>query len=87
MRELRDYYERPHGGIADIWFGSEHDDTFGALNVTPFGKDTPERRWLGKEGEARYAAAAMRSRWEPGFSEWLPVLALRELRRMIEENA
>ena len=27
--------------MADIWFGSDHDDTFGALNVTPFGKHAP----------------------------------------------
>jgi FMN phosphatase YigB (HAD superfamily) len=86
QRDVRNYYEHPAGGVADIWFGSEHDDTFGALNITPFGKDSPDLRWLGASGEQRFAAAAMRSRWEPGFAEWLPVLSLREVRRMIEES-
>ncbi len=82
--DMRAYYEQPAGGTADIWFGSDHDDTFGALNVTPFGKDTPDAGWLGDEGERHFLSAATGSRWEPGFAEWLPVAALRELRRMIE---
>lgn len=84
--DLRAYYERPAGGTADIWFGSDHDDTFGALNVTPFGKDAPDGTWLTDEGGRRLLTAATASRWEPGFVEWLPVAALRELRHMVEEQ-
>lgn len=85
-RDVRAYYEEPFGGAADIWFNSQHDDTFGALNVTPFGKDPPQASWITPLGAARLASASAASRWEPGFSEWLPVAALRELRRMIEES-
>jgi hypothetical protein len=83
--EVRRYYEQPEGGVSDIWFGSDHDDTFGALNVTPFGKHTPNVGWLSDEGDKLWAASARASRWEPGYDEWLPVLAARELRCMLEE--
>ncbi len=83
--DVRRYYEQPEGGVADIWFGSDHDDTFGALNVTPFGKGTPDARWLSSEGDKLWAESARASRWEPGYDEWLPVLAARELRYMLEE--
>ena len=83
--DVRSYYERPEGGVADIWFGSDHDDTFGALNVTPFGKHAPDARWLSSQGDKLWAASARGSRWEPGYDEWLPVLAARELRYMLEE--
>jgi hypothetical protein len=86
-RDLAAYYSTPFGGTADIWFGSEHDDTFGALNITPFGKDVPDAAWLTARGAARYATAAAGSRWEPGFAQWLPVASLQEMRRMIEESA
>ena len=83
--DVRRYYEQPEGGVADIWFGSEHDDTFGALNVTPFGKNAPSAQWLSTEGDKLWAESARASRWEPGYDEWLPVLAARELRYMLEE--
>lgn len=84
--ELRRYYERPFGGAADLWFGSDHDDTFGALNVTPFGKNKPNPAWLGERAAALRAKAAADSRWETGFDAWLPVMAAHELRRMLEES-
>jgi FMN phosphatase YigB (HAD superfamily) len=84
--ELRQYYERPWGGAADLWFGSDHDDTFGALNVTPFGKNKPNQAWLGSGAASLRARAAADSRWETGFDAWLPVMAAHELRRMLEET-
>ena len=84
--ELRQYYERPWGGAADLWFGSDNDDTFGALNVTPFGKNKPNQAWLGSGAASLRARAAADSRWETGFDAWLPVMAAHELRRMLEET-
>ena len=43
---VSEYYGRPEGGVADIWFGSTHDDTFGAFNVSPYAKLDPSRRVL-----------------------------------------
>ncbi len=73
---VREYYQDPWPGVADLWFGSAHDDTFGVLNVTPFGKDRPGIDWLaGQPIEERITAAAEASMWGPGYRRWLPVQA------------
>jgi FMN phosphatase YigB (HAD superfamily)/predicted O-methyltransferase YrrM len=74
---LRDYYERPVAGIADIWFESLHDDTFGALGVTPYAKERPSAAWAA-DYPASLERAARASRWPAGYLSWLPVSAVRE---------
>jgi hypothetical protein len=85
--ELSRYYDDPPPGVADIWFSSAHDDTFGALNVTPFGKVIPSRSWLasglGYRFRTHLEAAAAESRWSPGYRSWLPVQALTHLERAL----
>jgi hypothetical protein len=85
--EVSRYYHEPPPGVADIWFSSAHDDTFGALNVTPFGKAIPSRSWLGTGLGYRFRshleAAAAESRWSPGYRSWLPVQALIHLERAL----
>ena len=85
--ELARYYTDPPPGAADIWFSSAHDDTFGALNVTPFGKIVPDAGWLaaglGRGFRAQVDAAAVESRWSPGYRRWLPVEALTHLERAL----
>ena len=85
--EVIRYYTKPAPGVADIWFSSAHDDTFGALNVTPFGKIVPSASWLssglGSGYRARLEGAAEESRWSPGYRRWLPVEALTDLERAI----
>jgi hypothetical protein len=86
-REVSRYYHEPPPGVADIWFSSAHDDTFGALNVTPFGKAIPSRSWLGTglgyPFRAHLEAAAAESLWSPGYRSWLPVQALIHLERAL----
>jgi FMN phosphatase YigB (HAD superfamily) len=83
---VSEYYGRPEGGVADIWFGSTHDDTFGAANVSPFEKAPPPRSVLTHITAADAAPAeAHRSNWVPGYRAWLPVRALEVLREMWRE--
>ncbi|MEX2256572.1 MAG: class I SAM-dependent methyltransferase [Acidimicrobiia bacterium] len=81
-----DYYGRPPGGVADIWFGSSHDDTFGAMNVSPFAKEQPQRSLLSRVGATEVVSEeARRSQWVPGYRAWLPARALEILREMWKE--
>ena len=83
---VSEYYGRPEGGVADIWFGSTHDDTFGALNVSPFEKDPPPRSVLSRVATADVVPdEARRSNWVPGYRAWLAVRALEVLREMWRE--
>ncbi len=77
--QLTSYYKTPEPGIADLWFNSAHDDTFGVLNVTSFGKAGPSREWLaGGPGPAflrHLEDAATGSLWPAGYRRWQPVEA------------
>jgi hypothetical protein len=89
--EISRYYDEPPPGVADIWFSSAHDDTFGALNVTPFGKVIPSPSWLasglGYRFRTHLEAAAEESRWGPGYRRWLPVQALIHLERALRTRS
>jgi hypothetical protein len=83
---VSEYYGRPEGGVADIWFGSTHDDTFGALNVSPFEKAPPPRSVLSSVANADVVPdEARRSNWVPGYRAWLAVRALEVLGEMWRE--
>jgi FMN phosphatase YigB (HAD superfamily) len=76
IAELHTYYAEPLPGIADLWFGTPHDDTFGVLNVTSFGKRLPTSDWvLGTEEQFEEAVteAAADSLWPAGYRRWRPV--------------
>jgi hypothetical protein len=80
QESLRRYYSEPAAGVADIWFFSAHDDTFGALNVSPYGKFKPTMELAyGDVDPSRRAGAAM-SQWPDGWAAWLPVRALDVIR-------
>jgi hypothetical protein len=84
---VSEYYGRPEGGVADIWFGSTHDDTFGALNVSPFEKEPPPRGVLSRVATSDLVPdEARRSNWVPGYRAWLSVRALEVLREMWRER-
>jgi hypothetical protein len=84
---VSEYYGRPEGGVADIWFGSTHDDTFGAMNVSPFEKDPPPRSVLSRAATADVVPEeARRSNWVPGYRSWLAVRALEVLGEMWREQ-
>ena len=75
--QLRRHYVDPPLGVADIWFESSHDDSFGAANVSPYAKLRPTGAWLDADGEQAYEAAATQSRWPTGYKSWLTVRASR----------
>ena len=66
--------------MADIWFFSSHDDTFGALNVTPYGKHRPTMSLTYGDTAPRDRLDALPSLWPQGWAAWLPVRALDVIR-------
>jgi hypothetical protein len=78
-RWARDVWERPPEGLADIWFASDHDDSFGALNVTSFGKNAPGPQWLQGSLYDHVRRGAQESGWVAGYLAWRPVSSLIEL--------
>ncbi len=85
QESIRRYYSTPSPGVADIWFFSAHDDTFGALNVTPYGKSRPDMSLTYGGIEPRQRVSAAASLWAEGWAAWLPVRALDVIRRQREE--
>ena len=78
-RWARDVWEGPPEGLADIWFASDHDDSFGALNVTSFGKNAPGPQWLQGSLYDHVRRGAQESGWASGYLAWRPVSSLIEL--------
>lgn len=78
-RWARELWESPPEGLADIWFASEHDDSFGALNSTSFGKDAPGPDWLRGSLHDHVKRGAEGSGWPAGYLAWRPVRSLIEL--------
>ncbi|HQR78606.1 MAG TPA: hypothetical protein PLT68_00135 [Actinomycetota bacterium] len=78
-RWARTVWEDPPEGLADIWFASDHDDSFGALNVTSFGKDAPGPQWLQGSLYEHVRRGARSSGWPAGYLAWRPVRSLIEL--------
>lgn len=78
---IREYYETPHPGIADIWFDNKHDDTFG-LGFNPYAKNLPDATEIAERNVLylihRYAE---KSRWPSGYYRWPPVMWLETLTR------
>jgi hypothetical protein len=83
---VSEYYGRPEGGVADIWFGSTHDDTFGAFNVSPYAKHDPSRRVLSSVASSDVISEEARaSNWVPGYRAWYAARAPEILREMWRE--
>jgi FMN phosphatase YigB (HAD superfamily) len=80
-RWARTLWESPPEGLADIWFASDHDDSFGALNSTSFGKDAPGPEWLRGSLRDHVKRGAEGSGWPAGYLAWRPVRSLIELGR------
>ncbi len=75
----RELWSNPLPGLADIWFASDHDDSFGALNVTSFGKEMPSPEWLEGDLYQHVKAGMAASSWPEGYRAWLPVRSIVEL--------
>ena len=80
---LRNFYEDPDPGVADIWFSSSHDDTFGAMNITPFEKRFDPSVIMRDKGDLSQTPLALGSGWPAGYSRWLPVHSL-ELTKLLK---
>jgi predicted O-methyltransferase YrrM/FMN phosphatase YigB (HAD superfamily) len=78
----RRYWTEPSEAIAGIWFDSDHDDSFGALNETTFGKLRPDTRWLDGRFVDHFGRGSHESGWPPGYAAWRPVRALTVLMQM-----
>ncbi len=83
---LRQYYLDPWGGVADIWFDSFHDDTFGVLNETPFKTPEPARQLLWSDQPAHQIERAASSMWALGWERWLPNHSMALTRLLIDEQ-
>jgi hypothetical protein len=73
---LKRYFDDPDPGVADIWFASSHDDTFGAMNLTPFEKQFDPTAIMSAKGDLKKIGPALRSGWPTGYARWLPVHSL-----------
>jgi FMN phosphatase YigB (HAD superfamily) len=73
---LKRYFEDPDPGVADIWFNSAHDDTFGAMNHTPFEKRLDPSSIIRAKGDLSQVPPAMGSGWPIGYMRWLPAHSL-----------
>jgi len=73
---LKRYFDDPDPGVADIWFGSSHDDTFGAMNLTPFEKRFDPYAIISAKGDLKKITPALRSGWPAGYARWLPAHSL-----------
>ena len=72
----------PPPGLADIWFGSDHDDTFGGLSQLTYEKLLPDESWL-EEGLRQALEVGERvSGWPPGYRQWSPVRGITKLQRV-----
>lgn len=72
---VKRYFIDPDPGVADIWFGSSHDDTFGAMNKTPFEKRFDPSVIFRAKGDLREIVPAIDSGWAMGYMQWLPAQA------------
>jgi FMN phosphatase YigB (HAD superfamily) len=84
--ELRRIWETPPQGLADIWFESEHDDTFGALNAEHFGKMGPDESWFDRPISDTVDEYAALSHWEKGYRKWRPVHALLAIEVLVRDR-
>lgn len=66
---LQRVFETPNGGLADIWFSTGHDDTFGTGNVTPFGKPVVMVSELLRNDELLDRLGETTG-WIAGFNAW-----------------
>ncbi|MEJ7799020.1 MAG: HAD family hydrolase [Ilumatobacter sp.] len=82
---VRKLYADPPSGLADIWFESGHDDTFGAANVTPYRKQRLPLSVITGGSSVRELDAARESRWVDGYLRWTQVDAIETLRGVIAE--
>ncbi|MCB9414030.1 MAG: hypothetical protein H6526_01985 [Actinobacteria bacterium] len=78
----KDLWCSPTHGLADIWFDSDHDDSFGALNSTTFGKVVPGPDWLDGDLATLVGEGMRASGWPEGYRAWAPVDSLVALARM-----
>lgn len=67
---LQAYYKRPHPGIAELWFSSLHDDTFGS-GENPYKKQLPAINQVSTTN-LRYLVEVhgANSRWKEGYRSW-----------------
>jgi hypothetical protein len=83
---LKRYFVDPDPGVADIWFSSAHDDTFGALNLSPFGKRFDPSLTIRANGDPLRIPHAVESGWPRGYMRWLPVHSLVVLSELRSEH-
>jgi hypothetical protein len=70
QRLLKKYYVEPDAGIAEIWFGSLHDDTFGS-GVNPYKKAAPPLAEVSSENILYLLhKCGIDSRWQSGYRKW-----------------
>ena len=76
---VRNHYSYPHPKNAELWFDSEHDDSFGAGGNTNFAKNLPDISWLNKPLTESIEENGRKSGWHAGYLQWKPVKKLVEL--------
>jgi hypothetical protein len=63
----------PPPGLADIWFDSDHDDTFGGLSHVTSKSYLPDPSWLEGSLRKHLRKGESLSGWPAGYRAWAPV--------------
>lgn len=63
----------PPPGLADIWFDSDHDDTFGGLSQLTGENHLPDSSWLEGSLRQQLRKGEKLSGWPAGYRAWAPV--------------
>lgn len=86
MARTRRLWADPPSAVADIWFESDHDDTFGALNQVAFHKLGPSRSWLQGELRRHIRDGEKKSGWPAGYRAWTPISSVIDLANRDRNN-
>jgi len=69
----------PPPGLGDIWFGSDHDDTFGGLSQITYEKLLPDNTWLEGSLRSHLRHGEEMSGWPAGYRVWAPIRGIIEM--------
>ncbi len=79
-------WREPPTGIANIWFDSAHDDTFGAMDNSVYGKSRPGPDWYSGPLRRHLEAGEKISAWPAGYRSWQPVKNVLKYARAWKES-
>ena len=75
-RVLQQWTDLPNAHEAEVWFGEEHSEEFGAGRSASYSKVRPTDAWLSIGGVSAASTAYTTAIWHQGYLAWAPVHTL-----------